>query len=85
MILALQIGNSPFQPLIQIVTLDWVAGGGFFIAKHALVKHHLAQHHFRVVDKIGVQRDTILIFLNGNPWAVVLVRHDFPFPLLQEQ
>ena len=62
-----------------------MAGGGFLVAKHTLVKHHFAQYHFRVFDKVSIERESILGFLYGNPWAVILVRHDFPFPLLQKE
>ena len=85
MIFALQIGHRPFQPFHKVVALNGVAGGGFLVAKHTLVKHHLAQHHFRMVNKIGVQRNAALCLFNGNPWAVIFIRHNFPFPLLQKK
>jgi len=84
-VFAVQIGNSALQPFVQVLSGDWVAGGGLFVAEHGLVKYHFAQHHFWVVNKIAVHRDTVCVLLHRKPRAVFFIRHDFPFPLFQIQ
>ena len=59
-----QITDGTFQPLVQVVPRHGMAGRAFLIAIHALIKHHLPQHHLRVVNKPGIHRDAVPILLH---------------------
>ena len=51
------------------------------VPEHAGVIFHCAEHHFRVLCKIGIDRNTVLRPAKMHP---VRLRHDFALPFLKE-
>ena len=74
--------HSCRQLFRQISPIQGNTGCFLPVAIHAVIPGHPAQHHFRMLRKVGVERNTILRDAQMHP---IRLDVDRPFPLLQKQ
>ena len=75
------MGHSLPQLLSQILAGECLACCFLLTAIHAVIPDHVAQHHFRVLRKVGIDRDAVRRLSKMHP---IRFNIDGPIPLLQE-
>ena len=78
-------GDCLVQQFSQFPVRIWLAGDEIIVAVHAVFLHNRSQHHFRMVNKITVVRDPVLVFFHGKPGCVLFIRYNLLDPLFQKQ